>query len=142
MTTIITAVALFALAMLPLVLAGTGKIKNKKLALVLNIISVFSLCVGMLAFGVVSNAADEAAETTEVVREASSGYGLGLLAAALTTSVSCIAAGIAVSSSASAAIGALSENPDVFGKALIFVALAEGGALYGMLISIQILSKL
>ena len=61
MTTIITAVALFALAMLPLVLAGTGKIKNKKLALVLNIISVFSLCVGMLAFGVVSNAADEAA---------------------------------------------------------------------------------
>ena len=96
----------------------------------------------MLAFGVVSNAADEAAETTEVVREASSGYGLGLLAAALTTSVSCIAAGIAVSSSASAAIGALSENPDVFGKALIFVALAEGVALYGMLISIQILSKL
>ena len=70
------------------------------------------------------------------------GYGLGLLAAALVTALSCIGAGIAVSSSASAAIGALSEKPEIFGKALIFVALAEGVALYGMLISIQILSKL
>ena len=52
-----------------------------------------------------------------------------------------IGAGIAVASSASAAIGAISENPKTFGKALIFVALAEGVALYGMLISIQILAK-
>lgn len=43
---------------------------------------------------------------------------------------------------APAAIGALTEDPKSFGKALIFVALGEGIALYGMLISILILSRL
>ena len=42
---------------------------------------------------------------------------------------------------APAAIGATSEDPKVFGKALIFVALGEGIALYGLLISILILNK-
>ena len=42
---------------------------------------------------------------------------------------------------APAAIGAFSENPKSFGKALIFVALGEGVALYGLLISILILNK-
>ena len=51
-------------------------------------------------------------------------------------------AGIAVGAGAPAAIGALTEDPKSFGKALIFVALGEGIALYGMLISILILSRL
>ena len=42
----------------------------------------------------------------------------------------------------SAAIGAFSEDPKAFGKALIFVALGEGVALYGLLISILIINKL
>ena len=145
MITTIIAIALFALAMLPIVLAGKGLVKNKKLALMINIGAVFAVCVFMLAFGIISSAADGAAEEAVAAVDASNvsnGYGIGLIAAALTTSFSCIGAGIAVSSAASAAIGALSENPEVFGKALIFVALAEGVALYGLLISIQILSKL
>ena len=48
-------------------------------------------------------------------------------------------AGIAVGPSASAAIGAISEEPKVMGKALIFVALAEGIALYGLLIAFTII---
>ncbi|MBN2851053.1 MAG: ATPase, partial [Erysipelotrichaceae bacterium] len=40
------------------------------------------------------------------------------------------------------AIGAISENPENFGKAMIFVALAEGVAIYGLLISILIINKL
>jgi V/A-type H+-transporting ATPase subunit K len=56
--------------------------------------------------------------------------------------MSCIGAGIAVAASASSALGAISENEKTFGKALIFVALAEGVALYGLLISFQILSKI
>jgi len=43
---------------------------------------------------------------------------------------------------APAAIGAISENSDNFGKAMIFVALAEGVAIYGLLISILIIGKL
>ncbi len=49
---------------------------------------------------------------------------------------------VAVGAGAPAAIGALTEDPKSFGKALIFVALGEGIALYGMLISILILSRL
>ena len=64
------------------------------------------------------------------------------LAAALVTSFSCIGAGIAVAAAAPAAIGAFSEDPKAFGKALIFVALGEGVALYGLLISILIINKL
>ena len=68
--------------------------------------------------------------------------GLGLIAAALSTSVSGIGGGIAVAAGAPAAIGATSEDPKAFGKALIFVALGESIALYGLVISIMILNKL
>ena len=50
--------------------------------------------------------------------------------------------GIAVASSASAALGAISEDGSLFGKSMIFVAMAEGIALYGLIISFMILGKL
>ncbi|MCI8280574.1 MAG: ATPase [Lachnospiraceae bacterium] len=68
-----------------------------------------------------------------------SAEGWRYLAAALSTGLSCIGAGIAVASAASAALGALSEDSSIMGKALIFVALAESIALYGLLISFSIL---
>ena len=68
--------------------------------------------------------------------------GMGFLAAALATGMSCIGAGVAVAAAATAALGAVSENEGTFGKALIFVALAEGVALYGLLVSFQILAKI
>ena len=68
--------------------------------------------------------------------------GLGFIAAAVVTSASAIGAGFAVAAAAPAAIGAISENSDNFGKAMIFVALAEGVAIYGLLISILIINKL
>lgn len=70
------------------------------------------------------------------------GTGLAYLAAGLVTGISCIGAGIAISAAAPAAIGAFSEDPAAFGKALIFVALGEGVGLYGLLISILIVNKL
>ncbi len=68
--------------------------------------------------------------------------GMGFLAAALATSCSAIGAGIAVAAAAPAAIGAISENSENFGKAIIFVTLGEGVAIYGLLISILIINKL
>ncbi|MBE6765889.1 MAG: hypothetical protein E7546_08520 [Ruminococcaceae bacterium] len=67
--------------------------------------------------------------------------GLGMLGAALVTGLSGIGGGIAVAAAAPAAIGATSEDPKAFGKALIFVALGESIALYGLVISIMILGK-
>ena len=68
--------------------------------------------------------------------------GMGFLAAALVTGIACLGAGIAVAAGAPAAIGAISENPQSFGKAIIFVVLGEGIAIYGLLISILIINKL
>lgn len=141
---------LFLAALVPLALAGLGKIKTvkgKKAALAVNIASVFLVCVVCFSVGAVQVSAADAPAPDAVVTAMpetsgyTTGFGIGMLGAALATGLSCIGAGIAVASSASAAIGAISENPKTFGKALIFVALAEGVALYGMLISIQILAK-
>jgi F0F1-type ATP synthase membrane subunit c/vacuolar-type H+-ATPase subunit K len=68
--------------------------------------------------------------------------GIGLIAAALATGLGCIGAGIAVAVVASSAVGAISENPSLLGKTIIFAGLAEGIAIYGLIISIMILSKI
>ena len=66
----------------------------------------------------------------------------GLLGAALATGLSSLGAGFAVAKVGTAAIGALAEKPDLFGRLLIFVGLAEGIAIYGLIVSILILNKL
>ena len=68
--------------------------------------------------------------------------GMGYIGAALVTGLSGIGSGIAVASSASAALGAISEDGSLFGKSMIFVAMAEGIALYGLIISFMILGRL
>ena len=68
--------------------------------------------------------------------------GFGYLAAALSTGLSCVGGGIAVASAASAALGAISEDSSALGKSLIFVGLAEGVCLYGLIISFMILGRL
>jgi V/A-type H+-transporting ATPase subunit K len=61
------------------------------------------------------------------------------LAAALAVSMGSLGAAYAVSTTGSAAVGAIAEKPDVFGRALIFVGLAEGVAIYGLIIAFIIL---
>ena len=82
----------------------------------------------------------QAADTAENV--ASNATGFGYLAAALSTGLSWVGGGIAVASAASAALGAISEDSSALGKSLIFVGLAEGVCLYGLIISFMILGKL
>ncbi len=90
--------------------------------------------------GVSVFAADEVVVTGVFV--GSIAQGLGFLGAALATGMSSLGAGIAVAAAAPAAIGAFSENEKNFGKSLIFVALGEGVAIYGLLISILIINSL
>jgi V/A-type H+/Na+-transporting ATPase subunit K len=66
----------------------------------------------------------------------------GYLAAALATGLAALGAGFAVASVGSAAIGAVTEKPELLGRTLIFVGLAEGIAIYGLIISILILNRL
>lgn len=111
-----------------------------KRSLAINIISFFGiLIISQIVMFTGNVSAAEAATAT-----ASSGIatGLGYIGAALVTGLSCIGGGIAVASAASAALGAISEDQSILGKSLIFVGLAEGVALYGLIISFMILSKL
>ena len=66
----------------------------------------------------------------------------GFLAAALATGLSALGAGIAVASVGAAAIGALAEKPELLGRTLIMIGLAEGIAIYGLIISILILNRI
>lgn len=128
-----------ALLMLPFIAVfkkhATGK--QTKTALIVNLCSFF----GVLALAVVLPIGGfiDAAEVTDLVNN---NAGLGYLAAALATGLGSIGCGIAVAAAAPAAIGAVAEEPKSFAKSLIFVALGEGVALYGFLISFMILNKL
>lgn len=72
----------------------------------------------------------------------SEGASMGLLAAAIATAASSLGAGFAVAKVGAAAIGALAEKPELFGRLLIFVGLAEGIAIYGLIVSILVLNRL
>jgi V/A-type H+-transporting ATPase subunit K len=65
--------------------------------------------------------------------------GMAFFSAALSTGLATIGAGIGVAFTGSAALGAISEDQSVLGKTLIFVGLAEGTAIYGLIVSILIL---
>ena len=67
--------------------------------------------------------------------------GWAYIAAALSVGLACIAAGIAVGLVGASAMGSMGEKPEISGKALIFLGLAEGIAIYGLIVSIMILGK-
>ena len=115
--------------------AVTGK--KAKRNIIGNLCAFFGLCLiaVIVPMGGLVSAADAAAV-------ASSASGLGYIGAALAVGLSGIGSGVAVASSASAALGALSEDSSVFGKSLIFVAMAEGIALYGLIIAFMIIGAL
>ncbi len=88
---------------------------------------------------VVKTAADagsESVNTIELQKEANKRW--NTIAMALSIGLACIGCGIAIASAAPAAIGAVSEDPKSFGKAIIFVGLAESVSLFGLLIAILI----
>lgn len=103
------------------------------------------LCVNVFAADDSTAADATAAQQTEATAEtetsSGSSKGMGLLAAGLVTGLAGIGGGIAVAAGAPAAIAATAENPKSFGKSIIFVALGESIALYGVVISILILNK-
>jgi V/A-type H+-transporting ATPase subunit K len=105
--------------------------KNRKKTVLTQICSfaaVFAFC--MVCPIVASAATGDAAAATSGMAD-----GLAYIGAALATGLSCIGVGNA----APAAIGATSEDPKAFGKAIIFVVLGEGIAIYGMLVSILLI---
>jgi V/A-type H+-transporting ATPase subunit K len=83
--------------------------------------------------------AQEAAETAAAEAAGGSVPVWKYFAAALAVGISCIAGGIAVGQIGSAAMGAMSENPELAGKAIPYVGLAEGICLWGFLVGLLII---
>ncbi len=111
----------------------------------LVVFAVLVVLISAMSFSVFADNGEAAeptatAEATEAV-ESDNSKGLGLLAAGLVTGLAGIGGGIAVAAGAPAAIAATAEDPKSFGKSIIFVALGESIALYGVVISILILQK-
>ncbi|MBM6896782.1 ATPase [Pseudoflavonifractor capillosus] len=127
------------LLFLPLVTIAVRKLTgaSARHALLGNIAMFCGLFVITSVLGL-TGASAASAETAAVAADGLS-VGLKYIGAGLAVGLSGIGGGIAVSSSASAALGAISENDSMFGKSLIFVGLAEGVALYGLIIALVLL---
>ncbi len=89
---------------------------------------------GLLALGVAEPAS--AAGAT-----ARSAQGDAFIGAAIAVAASTIGAGIAVAYTGSAALAAISEKPETFGRAMVVVGLAEGIAIYGLIIAVILIGK-
>ena len=147
---VLAPVALFATAFIAVKNRFSGKSIKKPLKMNIAVFAVLVVLISVLCVNVfaaeepASN--DAAAVSTEAQAESQNGSdnskGLGLLAAGLVTGLAGIGGGIAVAAGAPAAIAATAENPKSFGKSIIFVALGESIALYGVVISILILNKI
>ena len=110
-----------------------GKSKVKK-AIRVNLFSMLPVFAGL-----VMTAIPQAAYAAGTGDSAS---GLAYIAAGLSTGLAALGAGFAVGSVGSSAIGAISEDPKILGKTLIMIGLAEGIAIYGLIISLMIISKI
>ena len=143
MTTVIqilTAVALVLSIVIPFTYFYLGK-HNKtryKKSLLTNCLAFF----GILAVAGIVTLSGASTASAAAADGISSVSGMGFIGAALSVGLSGIGSGIGVASSASAALGAISEDGSIFGKSLIFVAMAEGIALYGLIISFMIIGQL
>lgn len=104
-------------------------------------LALFGLGVaGVLLMGVQQVMAAEAATTA--VREITLGQGLALLGIGLPTGLAAIAAALALGPIGSASLAVIAEKPEMFGRTLVYMGLAEGIAIYGLVMSILLLGKL
>ena len=144
MTKVILFAALIACIVVPFRIFCKGEKTKKRYKMTLAINGAMflglMLATGVMMFGGSASAAEAAGTAVQAASGLSTG--LGYLAAGLSIGLSCIGGGIAVASAASAALGAISEDSSILGKSLIFVGLAEGVCLYGLIISFMILGQL
>ena len=135
-----------AVALIALILIGRKLTIPNRLRLLLGSLVVANVVIFILvtlgAAGVVWPGSPVfAAAQQQTTTTTSTLSGTVALAAALSTGLSAIASGIAVAVVGSAAVGAVSENPDNLGRTLIYVGLAEGIAIYGLIVSFMILTR-
>jgi V/A-type H+-transporting ATPase subunit K len=106
---------------------------------------LFAMTGGLLtaALAVLIVALGAAPAHAQPVAAASSGGGGGgaLIGAGIAIAGSCLGAGIAVAYTGAAALALMSERPEMFGRAMVVVGLAEGIAIYGLVVAVILIGK-
>jgi V/A-type H+-transporting ATPase subunit K len=114
------------------ILAGIGA---------LLMIGAVILLVAALTAGPAGAVVAAGAAKAAVAASGTSSNTAALLGAGIAVAGSTIGAGIAVAYAGAAALAAMSERPEVFGRAMVIVGLAEGIAIYGLIIGILLIGK-
>ncbi len=109
-------------------------------SLVTNLFVFVSASLGLLALGMHDALAQQAAAAPH--GEISTGLGLALLGAGLPTGLAAFGAGLAVGPVGAASLAIIAEKPEMFGRTLIYLGLAEGIAIYGLVVTILLLGKI
>jgi V/A-type H+-transporting ATPase subunit K len=108
-----------------------------------NLLIFIATQVGILLLAMQDAMAQQAVGTAGAAPpEISIGMALSLLAIGLPTAVATVAAGFAVGTVGASALAAISEKPELFGRTLIYLGLAEGIAIYGLVVTILLLGKI
>jgi V/A-type H+-transporting ATPase subunit K len=112
----------------------------RRAVLVLNV-ALFVIGLIVMATIVITAFPAEAATVAQATQAAQETNGTALLAAAIAVAGSSIGAAIAVAYTGSAALAAMSERPEMFGRSMVIVGLAEGIAIYGLIIAIILVGR-
>lgn len=126
--------SIFMAAAIIITLGAGFVLKGKRIANPRLVLSLVSGCTLVMLF------AGSALAVTDGVA-ASSAAGMAYLGASLAAGLACIGAGIAVAVVGAAALGVVGEKPELLGSTLIYLGLAEGIAIYGVIIALIILGK-
>lgn len=106
-----------------------------------NLVTYFGALIGILFLGIHDVLAAEPAGA-EVVKEVSVGLGLAIIGIGIPTGLAAIGAGIAVGPVGAASLAVIVEKPEMLGRSLVYLGLAEGIAIYGLVVTILLLGRI
>ena len=119
---------------------GSRRLLRQAIYWVLGLNSLTVALLGIASLTLLSHAFAGTASAAPAWQQATTSRSeLLFMAAAISTGLATIGAGIAVGATGAAALGSVAERPELFGRSLVYVGLAEGIAIYGVIISILIL---
>jgi V/A-type H+/Na+-transporting ATPase subunit K len=107
-------------------------------------LNAFVFVIALSALALIATAGTGAADVTTTVAQgggSGSSSSAALLGAAIAVAGSSLGAAFAVAYTGAAALAAMSERPELFGRAMVIVGLAEGIAIYGLIVAIILIGK-
>jgi V/A-type H+-transporting ATPase subunit K len=110
-------------------------------ALLAGNVVVFVIGLAVLVTIVITALPADAVTVAQATETAQETNGTALIAAAIAVAGSSIGAAIAVAYTGAAALAAMSERPEMFGRSMVIVGLAEGIAIYGLIIAIILVGQ-